>query len=171
MSKNIVDPGIAQAQVELRRARILSSLDRPADAVAVDAEPLPADRMEFLRNEAEELFWNELAWEELTDDELVGGGHFTELVFPAFLAFADGLLLEEVAADSRAPARPHPEAVEEILVFLAERHAALSAELEAGVDSHRVAWARAMTSRLIDLVLYRLYRLTPAERERIEAGA
>jgi hypothetical protein len=61
--------------------------------------------------------------------------------------------------------------VEEILGFLGERFAEATAELEAGADSQQLVWQRTMTARLIDLVLYRLYRLTPAEQERLEAQA
>jgi hypothetical protein len=165
MSKDTVDAGQAQAFVELRRARLTEAVDRPLRPLGEGAEPLDRDRADFLRREAEELYWNELAWEELTDEELIGGGHLTELVFPGFLAFVDGLLLEQVTADSRAPARPHPDVVEELLVFLAERQLAFGSELERGADSERIVWARAMTARLVDLVLSRLYGLTAEELE------
>ncbi len=171
MSKHTAEPRTAQAYVELRRARVRDGLGRPLSAVAPRAEALPAERLAHLRREAEELYWNELAWEELTDEERVVGGHLTEMVFPGFLAFVEGLLVERAPADSLAPARPHPDAVEEILTFLGERHTALSADLEAGADSQRVVWARAMTGQLIDLVLYRLYRLSSADRERVESAA
>jgi len=170
MSKPIAEPAAPHTHVELRRARLQGALGRPLQPVAPDAEPLPAQRLEYFRREAEELYYNELAWEELTDEEVVIGGHLTEMVFPGVLAFVEGLLVERAPADALAPARPHPDAVEEILGFLGERYAALTAELEAGADSQRVVWARAMTARLIDLVLYRLYRLTPAEQEQLEAG-
>jgi spore coat protein U-like protein len=58
--------------------------------------------------------------------------------------------------------------VEEILTFVAERYAAATRELEAGADSQKVVWARMMSSELVDLVLYRLYRLSPAEVEALE---
>lgn len=170
MNKQAAEPAAAQAHVETRRARVLDGVDRPLTPAAADADPLPAERLAFLRREAEELYWNELAWEELTDEELVAGGHLTEMVFPGFLAFVEGLLVERAPADSLAPARPHPDAVEEILTFLGERCVELSAQLEAGVDSQRVVWARSMTCQLVDLVLYRLYRLSAAEREQLEAA-
>ena len=168
MSKHTAEPGAAQAHVELRRARIQGTLRRTLHPVAPDAERLPAERLEFFRREAEDLYWNELSWEELTDEELVAGGHLTEMVFPGLLAFVEGLLVERTPADALAPARPHPDAVEEILTWLGERYAELTTELESGADSQRVVWARAMTSRLVDLVLYRLYRLSPAEQELLE---
>lgn len=168
MTKQAADPGLAQAHVEIRRARVRDLLDRPVEATGADADPLPTDRVEHLCREAEDLYWNELSWEELTDEEEIAGGHLTEMVFPGFLSFVEALLIERVPADSLAPARPHPDVVEAILAFLAERYTVLTAELEAGADSERVVWARAMTARLIDLVLYRLYELTPAEQERID---
>ena len=168
MSKQAAEPGTAQAYLESRRARLLEAVERPLARVAPDAGPLPAERLAFFRREAEELYWNELAWEELTDEELVAGGHLTEMVFPGVLAFVEGLLVDRAPADSLAPARPHPDAVEEILAFLGERCAELTAELEAGVDSQRVVWARSMTCHLVDLVLYRLYGLSAAEREQLE---
>ncbi|HEX2094665.1 MAG TPA: hypothetical protein VHG28_19830 [Longimicrobiaceae bacterium] len=171
MSKRTAEPGNAQAYIELRRARIRDSVQRPLRPVAPDAVALSAERLAFLRREAEELYWNELAWEELTDEERIAGGHLTEMVFPGFLAFVDGLLVDRAPQDSPAPPRPHPDAVEEILTFLGERYAHLSAELESGADSQRLVWARAMTGQLIDLVLCRLYRLSPAERERVENAA
>lgn len=168
MSNHTAEPGAAQAYVELRRARIQESIGRELRPAGMEAEPLPGDRLEFFRREAEELYWNELAWEELTDEELVAGGHLTELVFPGLLAFIEGLLVERGPADALAPARPHPDAVEEILTFLAGRYAELTSELEGGIDSQRVVWARAMTSHLVDLVLYRLYRVSSAEQEQLE---
>jgi hypothetical protein len=169
MSRNAADPGTARAYVEHRRARIWSVLDREPLPIGYDAPALSPERLEFIRREAEELYWNELSWEELTDEEAIPGGHLTEMVFPGFLAFVTGLLVDVVPADALAPARPHPDAVEEILGFLGERYVETTMELENGIDSQQVVWARAMTVRLIDLVLYRLYRLTPAERERLEA--
>ena len=95
-------------------------------AVSVACEPLPADRVYHLLREAEDLYWNELAWEQATDEEVVAGGRLTELAFPAFLAFVDGLLPNE----SRAGSRPHPDVVEEILIFLSDHFLRFTTELE-----------------------------------------
>lgn len=168
MTKQAADPGLAQAHLEIRKARIRDSLDRAVVPASAHAEPLPADRVAHLCREAEDLYWNELSWEQLTDEEQISGGHLTEMVFPGLLAFVEALLIEKVPDDSLAPARPHPDVVHAILAFLAERYVALTAELEAGADSERVVWARAMTARLIDLVLYRFYELSPAEQEEID---
>jgi len=168
MTRNTAENGAAQAYVAQRRARIFHILERTPQSVASDANPLAPDRLVFLRREAEELYWNELVWEELTDEEAITGGHLTEMVFPAFLAFVDGLLVDRVPDDALAPAAPHPDAVEEILNFLGERYAEASADLENGCDSQKVVWARLMARQLIDLVLCRLYRLGPAEQELLE---
>lgn len=168
MRRFTAETGAGQQYVEWKRARLFATLERDlADAVE-QPEPLPRERLDHLVREAEDLYQNELAWEELTDEEMVAGGRLTELVFPGFLTFVDGLLLSEAQEESLMPARPHPDAVEGILAFLGERYAVLSAELDAGADSGRFAWARTMTARLIDLTLFRLYRLSPAEREELD---
>ena len=172
MSKNTAEPGLAQAFVELRRARIRDGISRDLQPVGASAEPLAAEKAGYLLREAEELYWNELAWEQMTDEEAISGGHLTELVFPGFLALIDGLLARGgSSSERRSGIRAHPDAVEDILAFLGERAAELTAELRSGADSQKVVWARSMTLRLIDLVLYRLYGLTPAERERLDALA
>jgi hypothetical protein len=163
MHKPSAEPLNGQAYIELRRGHILDAIARRPRQLSDST--LPPARKAFLRREAEELYWNELAWEELTDEEIVHGGHLTEMVFPGFLAFIDGL----VSDGSDHPA--HPDVVEGILAFLGERYAVLSAELEAGADSRKMVWARAMTARLVDLVLYRLLGLSPAEREELEAAS
>lgn len=167
MSRNAAVSSTGQAFVERRRAAIREALPRPLSAVGADAEPMQQVRLDFVRREAEELYWNELSWEELTGEETMPGGPLTEMVFPGFLAFIEGLLVDRVPSDALAPARPHPDAVEEILAFLGERYVEASQQIESGADSQKLIWARAMTGRLVDLVLYRLYRVTPAERERL----
>jgi hypothetical protein len=170
MSRNAAVTSTGQAFVERRRAAIQGALRRPLVPVGADAEPLGPDRLDFIRREAEELYWNELSWEELTQEETIPGGPLTEMVFPGFLAFVEGLLVDRVPADAMAPPRPHPDGVEEILAFLGERYAEACLQIEAGADSQKLIWARAMTARLVDLVLRRLYRVTPAERERLDAA-
>jgi hypothetical protein len=169
MSNPRVAPGAGQALVELRRARIRVATACDAPVRPATAAPPAPERIEFFRREAEELYWNELAWEQITDEEAVAGGHLTELVFPGLLALVDALL-PEPPATPRAPApRAYPEAVEEILTFLGRQCASLTARIQQGADSQKLVWARAMTIRLIDLVLYRLYRLSAAEREIVES--
>jgi len=164
------EPEIPHAQVEARRSRILRRLERSAEPVGAGGLPLPRNRVEHLVREAEDLYWNELAWEELTDEERVSGGHLTELVFPGFLTFVEGLLLDSPREGVFVVPQPHPEIVERILAFLGERYAEATIKLEQGADSERLVWARALTSQLIDLVLYRLYRLSADEQEALESG-
>lgn len=158
----------AQASVESRRGKLARTIGRSLEPGAPIGPPLTSDQVEHLRLEAEELYWNELSWEELTDEESVSGGHLTELVFPGFLAFVEGLLNDTVPADSTMPPRPHPEVVEEVLTFLAEQAVELSGKLEEGADSERVVRARAMTVGLVDLTLYRLHDVSSADRELLE---
>jgi len=134
--------------------------------------PLAPKIRAFLKEEAEDLYWNELEWENITDEESLEGGPLTELAFPGFLAFVRGLLLTEVMPDAKAPASPRPEVVEDILGFLAER----VVELEDGLakpDGDREDRLREeldMTSRLVDLVLFLFHELDHADIERVEAG-
>jgi hypothetical protein len=132
--------------------------------------PISDDVRAFLREEAEDLYWNELEWEHITDEESLDDGPLTEQAFPGFLAFIRGLLLSEVMPDAKAPASPRPEVVEDLLGFLAAR----VVELEDGLadadesDAEALRTELAMTSRLIDLVLYRFHELNAGEIERIE---
>lgn len=136
-----------------RRARLEHLLQHPL--VAPRSTGVSEDKRTFMREEAEELYWNELEWEKLTSEEMrAGGSELVELAFPGFLAFIDGLLLKEVNADSLAPASPRPEVVEDVLLFLARRYLEL---LTATEPEQRLE--REMTERLIDLVLYRLHGL------------
>lgn len=170
MTNQTAEAGKPPALIESRRSRIFREIERPLETTSSGAIPLAREHIDHLVREAEELYWNELAWEEITDEERVAGGHLTELVFPGFLAFVDGLLLDSRPAGSFDTPQPHPEVVEEVLIFLARCHADASARIDGGADSEKLVWARAMTSQLIDLVLYRLYRLSPEERERLESG-
>jgi len=170
MSKPQAAPGAARALIESRRARILAASDTRTPAGAGRAASPPGKR-EFFRREAEELYWNELAWEQMTDEEAISGGHLTELVFPGFLALIDGLLAGRPGDVSGTGPRHYPDAVEEILTFLGERGAALTAELRSGADSQKLVWARSMTLRLIDLVLYRLHGIDRDDQERIEGDS
>ena len=136
-----------------RRARLEHLLQHPL--VAPRPSGVSEERRNFLREDAEELYWNELEWEKLTAEEMrSGGSELVELAFPGFLAFINGLLLKEVNRDSLAPATPRPEVVEDVLLFLARRYLELLTATEAAARLERE-----MTERLIDLVLYRLHGL------------
>ncbi|CAN5778385.1 hypothetical protein BH23GEM9_BH23GEM9_27920 [soil metagenome] len=136
-----------------RRARLENLLQHPL--VPPRSSGVSEDRRKYLREEAEELYVNELEWEKLTSEEMrAGGSELVEMAFPGFLAFIDGLLLKEVATDSLAPASPRPEVVEDVLHFLSRRYLELLPETD---DVLRLE--REMAERLIDLVLYRLHGL------------
>ncbi len=154
-----VEPRMYLAQ---RRARIERLLKR--SLVVPSAPALPPERRRFLREEAEELYWNELAWEKLTGDDPRARDGMAEFAFPGFLAFIDGLLLREAGTDSPVPASPRPEVVEDLLVFLAERCVTGAGPDEDDEDGA----ARHLTERLLDLVLYRLYQLPVDDVERLE---
>jgi hypothetical protein len=136
-----------------RRARLEHLLQHPL--VPPRSSGIAEEHRCFLLEEAEELYWNELEWENLTSEEMrTGGSELVELAFPGFLAFIDGLLLKEVAADSLAPPSPRPEVVEDVLLFLARRYLELLPESDPPLRLERE-----MVERLIDLVLYRLHGL------------
>src|SRR5690606_24040847 len=141
-------PEVFLARRRARLERLLMSPLVPPRSSGIDEE-----RRTFLREEAEELYWNELEWEKLTEEEMSqGGSELVELAFPGFLAFVDGLLLQKATADSKVPATPRPEVVEDVLLFLSTRYLELMPETD---DDARLE--REMTERLIDLVLYRLH--------------
>ena len=128
---------------------------------------LSESEREHLRDAATDLYLNELAWENITDEEQVEGEPLAELAFPGLLAFIQGLLLEQVMPDSLAPANPRPEIVEDVVRFLAERVVALQDEMGGPSEGDAEQQARdlALTDRLLDLVLFRLHGVDPADAE------
>ena len=155
-----------------RRERLERLLGRALSAPNTGPRgPLTASVRSHLLEEAEDLYWNELEWENITDEEALEGGPLAELTFPGVLAFVRGLLLTEVMPDALAPASPRPEVVEDILSFLSAR----VVELEDGLadpdltDGDTMRGELSMTSRLLDLVLYRYHELGTEDVEAIEA--
>jgi hypothetical protein len=145
-----------------RRARLEKLLQHPL--VPPRASGIEPAKRQFLREEAEELYWNELEWEKLTEEEMsAGGSELVELTFPGFLAFIDGLLLKEANSDSPVPATPRPEVVEDVLLFLSTCYLELLPK--SGAQSRL---EREMTERLIDLVLYRLHNIAVDSVDRLE---
>ncbi len=158
----------ATTLLEGRREKLEHALGRP---LAVP-EPAPGPELseseqEHLRNAATDLYLNELAWENITDEELVEGEPLAELAFSSFLALIQGLLLDEVMPDSLAPANPRPEIVEDVLRFLAEQVVALQDDMGGSGDPEAEHEGRdlALTDRLLDLVLFRLHGVDPADAE------
>jgi hypothetical protein len=170
----------AQAYLRQRRARLSRLIQRPLSPPPASGD-LEAEHRSFLREEAEELYWNELSWEQLTEEEGLSESGLVEFTFPGFLAFTEGLLLREVMPDSLAPARPRPEVVEDILEFLALRCVELSDDgaSDATDRSSRssdggeprgegAAMELEVATRLMDLVLYRQHGIDVEEVERLE---
>lgn len=153
---------LPEALVAWRRLRLARMLGREL-APPAPSGTLPAEHRSYLGQQAEELYWEELSWERLTSDEGLGKHGLVELTFPGFLAFVDGLLLEDATADSQAPARPRPEVVEDVLLFLAARCISLEGEM---LPDHILE--HDATLRLMDLVLYRLHGVDVQEAERLE---
>ncbi len=156
---------LPEATLEVRRLRLARVLGRELTRPQPSAG-LPEEHRRFLRQQGEELYWEELSWERLTADEGLGRRGLVELTFPGFLAFVDGLLLAQVAHDATKPASPRPEVVEDVLLFLAGR----VIELEGRVEPEK-AVEREATQRLIDLVLYRLHGVDVHEADRLELAS
>ena len=129
----------ATTLLEGRREKMERALGRPlAVPEPATGGELSESERDHLRNAATDLYLNELAWENITEEEQVEGEPLAELAFPGFLAFIQGLLLDQVMPDSLAPANPRPEIAEDLVKYLAERVVALQAgmgrdHLHAGV--------------------------------------
>ena len=69
--------------------------------------------------------------------------------------------------DSLAPANPRPEIAEDVVKFLAERVVALQDQMGGSDEGDTEQRARdlAVTDRLLDLVLFRLHGVDPADVE------
>ncbi len=158
----------ATTLLEGRREKMERALGRPlAVPEPASGAELSESEREHLLNAATELYLNELAWENITEEEQVEGEPLAELAFPGFLAFIQGLLLEQVMPDSLAPANPRPEIAEDVVKFLAERVVALQDEMGGGGEGDAEQGARdlALTDRLLDVVLFRLHGVDPADAE------
>ncbi|MBI4541368.1 MAG: hypothetical protein HY704_17845 [Gemmatimonadetes bacterium] len=166
-SKDAPASVLAERRVHLQR--VLGRALAPRDAAST--ERLPEHIRRHLVEEAEDLYWNELEWENVTAEEALDEGSLTELAFPAFLAFVDALLVTDPISDLPVEPVPRVDVVGDILRFLADRVLELRPQREPGPDGDREARAElAMATRLIDLVLYRLYGLTSEEIEQVEAS-
>ncbi len=158
----------ATTLLEGRREKIERALGRPlAVPEPASGADLSESERDHLREAATDLYLNELAWENITEEEQVEGEPLAELAFPGLLALIQGLLLEQVMPDSLAPANPRPELVEDVVRFLAERVVALQDEMGGGGEGDAEQEARdlALTARLLDLVLFRLHGVDPADVE------
>ena len=158
----------ATTLLEGRREKMERALGRPLAVPEPASGPdLTEAERDHLRNAATDLYLNELAWENITDEEQVEGEPLAELTFPGFLALIQGLLLDQVMPDSLAPANPRPEIAEDVVRFLAERVVAIQDEMGGAGDGDSEHGERdlALTDRLLDLVLFRLHGVDPADAE------
>ena len=158
----------ARTLLEGRREKIERALGRPLTFPApASGGGLSESERDHLRNSATDLYLNELAWENITEEEQVEGEPLAELAFPGFLALIQGLLLEQVMPDSLAPANPRPEIAEDVVRFLAEQVVALQDGMGGAGEGDAEQEARdlALTDRLLDLVLFRLHGVDPADVE------
>ena len=135
-------------------------------------EEAPERVRKHLLEEAEELYWNEMAWEQITGDGGSAENAPSEMTFPGFLTFVRALLLEDAVPQSGPPPRPRPDVVEDVLRFLSRRIVELEDELGGPEPEERgrLTDELSMTSRLLDLVLYRYHGLSPADVVRVELG-
>jgi hypothetical protein len=149
-----------------RRRRLQEAIGRPLRAPhgTVDAV-LTVERRHHLIEELQDLYWNDLEWENVTEEERMEGGPLPELTFPGVLALVRGLLLTEVAEDSRQGPEPRPEVVEDFLDFLSERILSLREEAAGapGEEGDRAALDLRMTEGLLDRVLLQYHQLSPED--------
>lgn len=132
----------------------------PGDLVLRPASP---DVRKHLFEEACELYWNELSWEEITDEELVGDGELTEMVFPGLLALIDAFLPRAPNGEPDRD-REHRDVAHDFLTWLAARLVELrTAQPESEADRERIRRERTVTDELIDLVAFRLCSLSSDE--------
>ena len=156
-----------------RRELLARILGRPLPGPRVPRPAVASDNVRrHLREEAEELYWNEMAWEQITGDAGSAQAAVPEMTFPAFLTFVRALLLEETLPQATTPAEPRPEVVEDVLRFLGGRIVELEEEISRGEveERGRLSEELSLTSRLLDLVLYRYHGLSAAEVARFESG-
>ena len=156
-----------ETYLEDRRIALERALGKPlVRSEWTGTEPLSEEERGYLRDEALDLYWNELEWENITEEERLDEGAFTEMAFPGFLAYVRGLLLREALPDAGAEATPRPEVVEDVLGFLSARVLELEGLVEEEDDHEEEARLRAeleMTAQLVDLVLLRLYEVDPSD--------
>jgi len=164
----------AKALLDARREALERALGRKLTVPTPSRSPdLSGSERDHLLSDAADLYENELAWEDLTDEEQMEGELLAELTFPGFLAYVRGLLLDQVMPDSLAPANPRPEVVEEVVESLAERVVRLQDRKSdpEDDDASRTERDLSLTDRLVDLVLFLLHGVDPADVEGFRDGA
>ena len=163
-------PGVelaARTLVEERVRSLRRLLDRQLDPDDIVVRPTAAASRRHLFEEACDLYWNELNWEQLTDEERIGDGELTEMVFPGLLALVDALLPRSENGEPDRD-REHRDVAHDFLLWLAGRLVELrSTRPEDEEDRDRIRTEIQVTDDLVDLVSCRLFCLTDEETGRI----
>jgi electron transfer flavoprotein beta subunit len=123
------------------------AIGRTLAAVDLVLRPATPEVRRHLFEESCELYWNELSWEEITDEELVGDGELTEMVFPGLLALIDALLPRAPNGEPDRD-REHRDVAHDFLLWLAAKLVELrGTRSEDEEDRERVRRQTAVTDR------------------------
>jgi hypothetical protein len=153
----------ARTLIQERLRGLGKAIGRTLAAVDLVLRPATPEVRRHLFEEACELYWNELSWEEITDEELVGDGELTEMVFPGLLALIDALLPRAPNGEPDRD-REHRDVAHDFLLWLAARLVELrGTRSEDAEDRERVRRQTTVTDELIDLITFRLCSLTNDE--------
>ena len=158
----------ARILLEERLRGLRKSVDRDLGPVDLVVRPARPSVRRHLLEEACELYWNELRWEEISDEERIGDGELTEMVFPGLLALVDALLPRGPSGEPDR-SREHRDVTHDFLLWLAGRLVDLkNTRPEDNGDRTRIRRETTVLDELIDLILFRLYSLTNEEIERYQ---
>lgn len=158
----------ARTLIEERLRGLRKSVDRDLGPIDVVVRPARPEVRRHLFEEACELYWNELSWEELSDEEAVGDGQLTEMVFPGLLTLVDALLPRGPNGEPDRD-REHRDVAHDFLLWLAGRLVELrNARPRDNGDRARIRREAGVTDELIDLIFFRLYSLENEEIERYQ---
>ena len=155
----------ARTLVEERVRSLRRQVKRELDPDDLILRPTALAARRHLFEEACELYWNELNWEQLTNEEVVGEGELTEMVFPGLLALVDAWLPR---SDNGEPDRDreYRDVAHDFLLWLASRLVELRVQRpEDGAERETIQREIQVTDELIDLVSFRLYCISDGEIE------
>lgn len=152
----------ARTLIEERLRGLRRAVSREVAPVDIVLKPAAPNVRRHLFEEACELYWNELDWEQISDEEMIGDGELTEMVFPGLLALADALLPKAPNGEPDRD-REHRDVAHDFLLWLAARLIDLrNARYTEGDRSHLFR-QEIVTDELIDLIAFRLYSLRDEE--------
>jgi hypothetical protein len=153
----------ARTLVEERLRGLRKAVGRELAPVDIVIKPARANVRRHLFEEACELYWNELNWEQISDEELVGDGELTEMVFPGLLSLVSALLPKAPNGEPDRD-REHRDVAHDFLLWLAARLVELrNARSDGDRDVVHIRRQTAVTDELIDLVSFQLYSLSDDE--------